>query len=101
MTTYSNALLAATGLSGTLDGDWFNPPAGVAEYLAVQLSLTAGTATVVIEGRVSDQDAPVELTTFSATDGAAVLAFPQLRARVSASAGATLRVAIGVTARKP
>lgn len=98
----TNTLLSVTGQTGALSGGWFNtrPTYGAdSEFIPVQANITAGTATVVIEGRNSPNDTPFQLTSFTTTDGARVSRFPQMRVRLSAATGATVSVSTGESVR--
>lgn len=61
-------------------------------HVPVQVTISAGTATVVIEGRVGPNEATVTLATLSATDIVLVPANLELHSNITAAAGATVRV---------
>lgn len=95
MASSTNVVLSATGLSTTQNGNVFDVPARDKDYLLAQVDITAGTATVVVEGRTTPNAQWVTLQTFSATGAEMVARMPQIRFRVSAAAAATILGTVG------
>jgi hypothetical protein len=92
----TTTLLAAAALAVATNGDWHTLlPSEDRAQLPAQINVEAGTATVAIQGRVSDDDPPITLLTGSATAGALIPAFPQMRAIVTGPAGATVSARVG------
>ncbi len=94
-------LLDVASQTGVLTGAWFSVPRDGRTHAPVSVQITVGTATVELEGRInSDDDAAILLKgTMTATEGLLVAIFPQMRARLSAATGATVRVSIGAQVR--
>lgn len=63
-------------------------------HIPVSVSISAGTATVVIEGRCSEDDAWVELVELSESDIPCLQWCPEMQARLTAATDATVRVAL-------
>lgn len=93
----TQSLSTRTGLSTTPTEHWFEVRQGHM-YVPLSISITAGTATLVIEGRNSPLDAAVTLTTVSATDAQLVQRMNQIRVRYTAAAGATVQVSVDTPA---
>lgn len=87
--------VVATGATG----GWFYLPARGLTHVPVSIQLASGTATITIEGRISEGDAPVSLVQVSASEGAMVAAFPQMRVVVSGAASGDVRVTLGAVAK--
>lgn len=85
---YTAAALGAPATSSI----YRNPELEPRTHIPVQVTISAGTATVNVEGRVGPGEAWVILGTLSATDILLVPANLELRANVTAAAGATIRV---------
>jgi hypothetical protein len=84
--------------AGATDGTWVNVPSyanrGV-ENAPLVRSVT-GTATVIVEGRVSDLDTTVQISSGTTTAGVLTLMYPQMRVRITgATAGASVTVSLG------
>lgn len=92
MTLYEN-----TALSAPDTGDWFQVARDGREQIVAVLSITAGTATVELQGRVEPSDTPVVIRSDSADFGALVARFPQMRVNVTSAAAADLRVSLDAT----
>lgn len=87
-------ILSLVGQTGAVTGDWYQVETN-RTHVPITVSITSGTATVVLEGRVAGNDTPVVINTLSASDGFNGMAFTQIRARVSAAAAATVVVSVG------
>lgn len=61
-------------------------------HIPLAVTISAGTATVKIEGRNGDADAWVELAEITESDAPCVQWMAQMKARLSAATGATGRV---------
>jgi hypothetical protein len=69
------------------------------DQITVNVSISAGTATYVIEGRNSPNDAWTQLATGSASAAANVVRTSRIRCRLSAATGATVIVSLGEMAK--
>lgn len=99
MPTYNRELLAFAGQNGALAAPRALRIAQLNRtHVPISVSITAGTATVKISGRNSDDDAWVELTSVEESDAPLVQWMPQMKAELTASAGATGRVTASDTA---
>lgn len=87
-------ILNVTNTTGAHADDWYQVRADTRTHIAMQASITSGTGTIIIEGRVGPNDQPVEITQFAATDGVMGAKFPQIRARIVNGAALTARVSI-------
>lgn len=97
---YSDTLMAVTGQTGALTGNWFTVAPGDGKtLLSVVVSVAAGTATFFIEGRNGPNDAAVSLGTASASGAYNVIRTKQVRLRLSAASGATVRATVGEPVR--
>lgn len=86
--------MSVTG-SGPVTGHWFQVwPDDPREHTLIDIVLSAGTATWVIEGRNGPLDAAVQIATGSATASTVANRFSQIRIRLSAAAAATLLATI-------
>ena len=92
-----SAILNVTGQSAPMTGSWFQTPQDGRTHLPMQVSITAGTADVIVEGRVSAEDQPVVINQLEATDGFVGARFPHIRARLASASGATVRVSVEST----
>ncbi len=78
------------------DGQIVNPQTGgMNEFGIVQVSITGGTGTVKIQGRLSINMPWTDLITFTADDSARIALMPHMKANVSGIAGATIRAEMG------
>lgn len=84
----SHELLNVTGQTGVLDPGWFAAPLDGRSQIPFLFSLIAGTATYILEGRNTPNDAAVQLDTGSASKKILVEKFLQFKCRLSAAAGA-------------
>ena len=91
----TQTLSAHTGLSTTPTEHWFETRQSHM-YVPISISITAGSATLVIEGRNTPNDAAVVLTTVSATDAQLVQRMNQMRVRYTSASGATVQVSSGL-----
>jgi len=87
-----SALLNVTGQTGATTGPWFQTPQDGRTHLPMQVTISSGTANVVIEGRVDLEDQPVVIHELDSTDGFVGARFPHIRARLTESSNATVRV---------
>lgn len=89
-------ILTKTGQTGAVAGNWFaikNPRH--LTHLPLSIAITAGTATVVIEGRLKNGSVtPVTLDSTTASKGFMIAAFNEIRINVTAAAGATITARI-------
>jgi hypothetical protein len=92
MARFTNVLMSVTGQSGALTGATYNMYTQDDGFCEAGINITAGTATVVIEGRNGPNDQWVVLDTQSATSRTSFVRPPQVRARLTAAAGATVLV---------
>lgn len=91
-------LYSGTGVTGAATGAWFALSRNWQRtHVAASLQITAGTATVVLEGRNGPGDSPVSLKSLTATEGIMAASFPQMRVVVSGASGATIRVSVDST----
>lgn len=88
------SLYSATGLNAPVAGGWFSVTRDERTHLPIVVSLTAGTATVQIEGRNLPTDTAVVLDTLSASGGRVVGRFAQMRVNITAAAGASVSVSV-------
>lgn len=81
----------------TVDGDGLvvNPQTGMHEFGIVQVSVTGGTGTVKIQGRLSINMPWVDIITFTVSDSARIALMPHMKANVSGISGATIRAELG------
>lgn len=93
------ATLLTVAASGVTTGTTFDVQRDTRSHMPVQVDITAGTATVVIEGRIDPSCQWIALFTTSTTDATSVLRMPQMRARLSAASAATVRAAIDADCR--
>jgi hypothetical protein len=95
MTPQTNTLMSVAGQTGALTGAWFNTSRfhGGQTHVPLKVDITAGTATVVLEG-TNDiiNGAAVTINTLSASDAFLSERFAFIRARLSGATGATVRV---------
>ena len=85
----SNDLLNVVTVTGAQDPGWFAAPIDNRAQIPFVFSLTAGTATYILEGRNTPNDTPVQLATGSASAKALVEKFMQFKCRLSAATGAS------------
>lgn len=90
---YGN-LHSVIALTGTSTGPWRQVQKDERTHCAMQASVTAGTATITFEGRISPSDSPVTIYSATGTDGVMGAKFPQMRAVISAATGATVVVSV-------
>lgn len=91
-TPASDVLLSVSGQTGAVVGSWYQLNDFRRTHFPISVTLSAGTATITIEGRNGPNDAPVTLASFSGTDQVLVQASSQVRVNVTAAAGATIQV---------
>lgn len=92
MIPQTNIFLSVTGQSGAIDGDWFQVRRTDRTHIPLAISLKAGTATWVVQGRNGPDDDPIELDTGSADEAISVIRMAQMRVILSAASGATVVV---------
>lgn len=100
MTPHTNELLNVTGQNAAVDGNWFQVTNDGRTNRSVVVSIAAGTATVVLEGRNGPHDTPAQINSVSASGGFQAAHFPQMRARLTAAAGAAVVVSVDGTLRQ-
>ena len=88
----TDTLLSVVGQGAPVAGQWLQVKRDGRTHIPINISITAGTATFVIEGRNNQNDTPVTLATGTAGDELMVQGAGQIRARLSAAAGATVLV---------
>jgi hypothetical protein len=93
-------ILSKTAQTGIFDGDWFQIPPQAESQTAVIVSVKAGTATVALEGRNSQDDTPVVIDSRSASGGYLANRYRQIRARLTAATAATVVVSVAANAQK-
>lgn len=69
---------------------WFRPERNGKDYILAEFSLTSGTGTVVLEGRLGATSSGVSygavtLATLTGTDGGLFARFPEMRFRATAA----------------
>jgi len=96
MTPHTNVLLDTTGapVTGSQDGSWFAVPFTDRTHNILQVTVKAGTGTVVLEGRTGAEADPVQIATETATAAEVAAAFPQVRARVTGGTALSVVVTI-------
>jgi hypothetical protein len=80
-------------VTGAQAGAWFAPlRMGQVRttHLTVNISLTLGTATWILEGRMNANDTPVQIDTGTASKSDVIASFNEYRFRLSAATGATV-----------
>lgn len=91
--TITSEFLSCAGQTGALAAPRIlKIPRPAVTHVPIAVSITVGSATVKIEGRNGDADAWVELAEITSSDAPCVQWMAQLRARLSAATGATVRV---------
>jgi hypothetical protein len=94
----TQTILSVTGQTGVLVGNWFN--VDCKDYHPIEVEILAGSGvTVKLQGRAYPGGQPVDLATFTATDGGVVAPYPQIRANITAATGATVKVTTGFPVR--
>ena len=88
--------MAVTGQTGALTGAWFNVPRDARTRIPVIISLQAGTATFFLEGRNDPSDDAISLGTGSADAVIEAVRCAQMRLRLSAATGATIRASTDI-----
>lgn len=88
---HTNTLLYAAAQTGALDGDWYAVPRTDRTHIPIAISIQAGSATWVVQGRNSANDDALELDTGSGDEAISVLRMNQMRVILTAAAGATVR----------
>jgi hypothetical protein len=94
---YDGLLALWTLVTGAQTGTTYNvdPPSnGPSDQLEYSIQLTAGTATWVLEGQNSPNDAFVQIDTGSASKTALCGTYRIIRIRLTAATGATLRASV-------
>lgn len=90
MTPQTKIFLSVTAQDGAVTGDWFAVPRTDRTHIPVAISLKAGTATWLIEGRNGPDDEALQLATGEADEAVSVVRMTQMRVRLSAASGAEL-----------
>ena len=96
-------LMDTTGAAqtGALTGDtWYLHDTRRADLRVYHFELVSGTATFVLEGRPADDHSWTTVATASATAGAAVEVWPQMRLRLSAATAGVVILDIDADGRK-
>lgn len=101
MSDPTEVLMDVTGQTGVLTGSWFAPyfERDGKTHKSFAIAITAGTATVVLESRNSPSDTVQTVNTLSASDQFLAMNARQYRVRLSAAAGASVRVTAGEVMR--
>ena len=92
---FSSAAGAQTGTTYNVDPS----SCGVRDQLGYVIAITAGTATWVLEGRNDPNDTFVQVATGSASASGLTPAFRQLRVRLTAATGGTVRASVNAVLR--
>lgn len=93
LVTKTQSIYTATTVTGAQTAThWFEVPRGDAAQMALAISLTAGTATIIIEGRNHPSDAAIQLVSVSASSASLITRLRQIRVHVTAATGATIQV---------
>jgi hypothetical protein len=87
-------LLNKAAQTGAFVGDWFQVDHDGRAQIPVAVSLKAGTATIVLEGRNSGNDTPVVIDSRAASGGYLANTYRQLRVNLTAATGATVVVSV-------
>lgn len=94
MTQLTHTLFSCSLSSSATQGGWFQTRPDAREHTLIDIALSAGTATILIEGRNTPADTAVTVATVSASGATLAVRYPQMRIHVTAASGATIRASI-------
>lgn len=95
----SSKLIDLAGHSGASTGDWYQTPGRRRTHNPVAVSITVGSATVEIQGRIDSESPVCVLDTVTASGGLMIADFPQVRVVVTSATNATIVVSIDANLR--
>ena len=100
MTPHTDTLLSVSAQTGAVTGQWFELwPLEHRTHVPIQINITAGTATVTIEGRNGTEDAAIVFASVTASDNLSIQRPKHIRVKVTSATGATIRVTMDKPAK--